>query len=47
MVQSSLLLRYKGCSLFRQRITASTLSCRPLRIDDIRLNDFDNHIKSL
>ena len=36
MISSSGYLRYKGCSQFRQRIVASTLSGHPLRIDEIR-----------
>ena len=32
-------LRYEGCTLFRQRIVAATLSQKPLRIDKIRDQD--------
>jgi RNA 3'-terminal phosphate cyclase-like protein len=32
-------LKYSGCSLFRQRLSASTLSGSALRIDKIREKD--------
>ncbi len=36
MVQT---LKFKGCQNFRQRLLLSTLSGKPIRIDDIRVND--------
>jgi RNA 3'-terminal phosphate cyclase-like protein len=33
------LLKYKGCSLFRQRVSSSLLSRHPLSITDIRTGD--------
>ncbi|KXZ50132.1 hypothetical protein GPECTOR_17g1005 [Gonium pectorale] len=33
------MLRFKGCQHFRQRLVCSTLSGRPIRIDDIRAAD--------
>ena len=32
-------LKFKGCSSFRQRLLLSTLSGRAIRIDDIRADD--------
>lgn len=32
-------LRYEGCSQFRQRVVAATLSQKTLRIDEIRNQD--------
>mmetsp|Transcript_68133 Transcript_68133/g.133966 ORF Transcript_68133/g.133966 Transcript_68133/m.133966 type:complete len:517 (+) Transcript_68133:47-1597(+) len=32
-------LKYQGCSLFRQRIVASLLTCQPLKIENIRSKD--------
>lgn len=33
------MLRFKGCTHFRQRLILSTLSGRPIRIDEIRAKD--------
>ena len=33
------MLKFKGCQHFRQRLVCSTLSGRPIRIDDIRAAD--------
>ena len=32
-------LKFEGCSLFRQRIVASLLSCQPMKIEKIRAKD--------
>lgn len=33
------MLKFKGCQNFRQRLLCSTLSGRPIRIDNIRAED--------
>lgn len=35
------MLRFKGSQQFRQRLVLSTLTGRPIRIDDIRVRDQD------
>ena len=39
------MLKFKGCQSFRQRLVFSTLSGRPIRIDDIRANDDSTGLK--
>jgi hypothetical protein len=36
---TSIMLKFRGCSSFRQRLLLSTLSGRAVRIDDIRADD--------
>jgi RNA 3'-terminal phosphate cyclase-like protein len=33
------MLRFRGCQQFRQRLVCSTLSGKPIRIEDIRAHD--------